>query len=208
MTLKITFDIARELLSKPMTGPAELAEIAAKFPELRESVGGHINATPMLSDWISRNVGQPRGAGTSDLPSAPRYPVAGEPGRRDRPLPEWERRLAEKEAERLHRARRAAEDELQSLVRGKSLVESEAEIVRQNLGQAKAALEAEHERIREAEGRISEQVGARAELDDIVKIVRTNLGDLEYALEQESLAYAQAENRLAQVQREQHSLER
>ncbi|KTR82455.1 hypothetical protein [Leucobacter chromiiresistens] len=117
-------------------------------------------------------------------------------------LSEWERRLADKEAERLRRARAEAEEELRDVVRDKARVESEVEIARQNLDRARAALDSEQARISEAEARISEQIGARAELDDVVKILRTNIGDLEYVLEQESLAYAQAETRLAQVKRE------
>ncbi|MGW9020488.1 variant leucine-rich repeat-containing protein [Leucobacter chromiiresistens] len=202
---RLTLDAARELLAAPKTAAAELAEIAAKFPQLRGRVAEHANITPMLADWIARNSAPPREAHDPASPHA-------HPARRAAPhadggasLSEWERRLAAKEAERLRRARLEAEEELRDVVRDKARVESEVEIARQNLARAKAALDSEQTRIREAEARISEQIAARAELDDVVKILRTNIGDLEYVVEQESLAYAQAETRLAQVKREHDS---
>ena len=202
MLSRLTREHAKELLASTEADAAQLAEIAAKYPDLRDAVSRHANAASMLLDWIARQRGtDPADGGTGPAPSAPHVGGASV-GSGRATMPEWERRLADKEVERLRRARLDAEEELQSLVRSKSLIESEVEIARQNLTRARSALEAENARIRDVEGRINDQIGARSELDDVVKILRTNLGDLEYVVEQESLAYAQAESRLVQVQRE------
>ncbi|KTR85373.1 hypothetical protein, partial [Leucobacter chromiiresistens] len=164
----MTFDDARDLLTASTTGAAELAEIAAKFPELRGRVSEHANVTPMLADWIARNSAPAREARRSAGPHAHAERRADPLADRGSSLSEWERRLADKEAERLRRARAEAEEELRDVVRDKARVESEVEIARQNLDRARAALDSEQARISEAEARISEQIGARAELDDVV----------------------------------------
>ncbi|WP_336659981.1 variant leucine-rich repeat-containing protein [Leucobacter sp. USHLN153] len=211
MSAKMTQEAALGLLKLPSTPSPQLAEIAARFVNLREHVVKHPNASSVLKEWIERqdaHYGAARDSIRLPQPKSPKggdgagpHSSAGAGGAGSSAL-DWERRLADKEAERLQLARIEAEEDLKTVVHEKRAVESEIDIIRQSLHRVNESLSAEQVRLREAERQVGEEAAARAEFDDVVKILRTNLVDLEYVLEQETLAHAQAENRLARLKLE------